>query len=108
MYRNVLDFRSWLQAEVRTTPWNVRFTPRSRPSWWCRRRSGRDPKEKSAVLEEAEPWSLTTLREKLVTIAYLTNAKFDGRRSHCNWITSSRLYCMSNGENQFTPHNPIT
>ena len=27
-----------------------------------------DPKEKSAVLEEAEHWSLTTLREKLVKI----------------------------------------
>ena len=27
-----------------------------------------DPKEKSAVSEEAEHWSLTTLREKLVKI----------------------------------------
>ena len=27
-----------------------------------------DPKEKSAVLEEAERWSLTTLREKLIKI----------------------------------------
>jgi len=30
--------------------------------------SGFDPKEKSAVSEEAEHWSLTTLREKLIRI----------------------------------------
>ncbi len=47
---------------------NVRFTPRSGPSWRCPRSSGFDPKEKSAVSEEAEHWSLTTLREKLIRI----------------------------------------
>ncbi len=54
--------------DVRIHPDFVRFTPRSRPSWWWRRRSACDPERKSAVLEEAEHWSLITLREKLVKI----------------------------------------
>jgi hypothetical protein len=46
----------------------VRFTPESGHSHGSRKRSAYDPKEKSAVPEEAEHWSLTTLREKLIKI----------------------------------------
>ncbi len=31
------------RANVRFAPDFVRFTPRSRPSWWCGRRSAFDP-----------------------------------------------------------------
>ena len=47
---------------------DVCFTPSSRRSRDLCGTSGFDPKEKSAVSEEAEHWSLTTLREKLIRI----------------------------------------
>ncbi len=44
-------------ADVRFCADFVRFTPKSRPSWWCRRRSVVDPFQ-----------TLLTLREKLIKI----------------------------------------
>ncbi len=44
-------------ADVRFCADFVRFTPKSRPSWWCRRRSVVDPFQ-----------ILPTLREKLIKI----------------------------------------
>ena len=46
----------------------VRSTPQHQTFWTRLRMSQVDPKEKSAVSEEAEHWSLTTLREKLIRI----------------------------------------
>ena len=45
---------------------DVRLAPESGRKWAWRWRSEVDPKQKSAVSEEAEHWSLTTLREKLI------------------------------------------
>ena len=47
---------------------NVRSTPNSRRGCSPRITSAFDPKEKWAVPEEAEHWSLTSLREKLIKI----------------------------------------
>ena len=46
----------------------VRFSPRNGRIDTVTVESARDPKEKSAVPEEAEHWSLTTLRVKLIKI----------------------------------------
>ncbi len=46
----------------------VRFTPSFGRANWARRRSQIDPKEKFAVPENVEHWSLTALREKLIKI----------------------------------------
>ncbi len=42
--------------------------PQKRTFLWPSLTSGCDPKEKSAVSEEAEHWPLTTLREELIRI----------------------------------------
>ncbi len=55
-------------GDVRFPPNFVCFTSGSGPSGRRRRSSAVDPKEKFAVPEEVEHWSLTTLREKLVKI----------------------------------------
>ena len=47
---------------------HVRSTPESRHRDGCRFTSACDPERKSALSEEAEHWSLTTLREKLIRI----------------------------------------
>ena len=49
-------------------PHVVRFTSRCGRSGWRLGSSGGDPKEKFAVPEEVEHWSLTALREKLIKI----------------------------------------
>ncbi len=54
--------------DVRIRTDSFRCALRSGRSRLPRRTGKNDPKEKSAVLEEAEHWSLTTLRNKLIKI----------------------------------------
>ncbi len=61
-------FCLWLQADSGWAENYFCFTPKSRPSWWCRRRSVPDPKETLALPQNFEHWSLTMPREKLIKI----------------------------------------
>ena len=53
----------WLGTEVRSPEFEVCFTPRNRRSRWGHGRTAVDPKEKSAISEEAEHWPLNAARE---------------------------------------------
>ena len=96
-----MSLRGWpsgaMVVDVRFAPDYVRSTPLSGHDPGGRRSAAVDPQRKFTVLEEAEHWSLTTLREKLIKIGaktvrhgryvlflicgkYATPARYDLRR----------------------------